>query len=79
VAIVSISIAAQAMSQLLTRAFYALKDTYTPLKVALFDLVFYILLSAGLVFGLQSGAIGVAVATTITGIFRTSSSDLVFR
>ncbi len=66
VAIIAISITAQALVQLLIRAFYALKDTKTPMLVALADVVLYITLSAYFVFGTNWGVLGIAAATTIT-------------
>ncbi|HEX7017333.1 MAG TPA: murein biosynthesis integral membrane protein MurJ [Patescibacteria group bacterium] len=66
VAVVAISITVQALVQLLIRAFYALKDTRTPLYVSLFDLLLYFLLCGGMVFYLNWGVMGIAVATTIT-------------
>lgn len=66
VAIVAISITAQSLVQLLVRGFYALKDTRTPLVVALIDIVLYLALCAYFVFYTNWGVIGVATATTIT-------------
>lgn len=66
VAIVAISITAQSLVQLLVRGFYALKDTRTPLVVALVDVVLYLALCAYFVFYTDWGVLGVAVATTIT-------------
>lgn len=66
VAVVAISITVQALVQLLIRAFYALKDTRTPLYVSLFDLGLYLVLCATFVFMLDWGVMGIAVATTVT-------------
>ena len=41
VGIIAVSITAQAMVQLLIRAFFALKDTWTPLLVGVFDLILF--------------------------------------
>lgn len=65
-AIVSLSVTAQAMIQLLTRAFYALKDTKTPFVISIVDLGIYLLLCAGLVFYTPLGVLGIALAITIT-------------
>lgn len=70
VAIVALSIAAQALTQLLIRAFYALHDTRTPLYIAVGDLILYLLLSAGLVFFTPLGVYGIALATTITAVLE---------
>ncbi len=66
VGILSLSIALQSLSQLLTRAFYALKDTKTPLFIAFFDLAFYLFLASFFVFGSQLQLYGLALATSIT-------------
>lgn len=66
VAVIAISITAQALVQLLIRAFYALKDTRTPLYVSLFDLGLYFFLCLILVFSLQLDVMGIAIATTLT-------------
>lgn len=70
VAIVVFSIAAQALTQLLIRAFYALHDTRTPLYVAGLDLLLYLSLSAGFVFFTPLGVYGIALATTITAFLE---------
>ena len=68
VAIVALSIAAQALTQLLIRAFYALHDTRTPLYVAVTDLIFYLVICALLVFYTPYGVYGIALATTLTAV-----------
>jgi len=68
VAIVALSITAQALAHLLNRAFYALKDTKTPFKIALVDLIIYFSLSYFFVFHTDLGVIGLAFATVITAI-----------
>lgn len=68
VAILAISVAAQAMGQLLVRSFYALKDTRTPLLVAINDVILYLLICGALVFGTNLGIVGIAVATSATAI-----------
>lgn len=66
VAILAISITVQALAHLLNRAFYALKDTKTPLLIAGIDLVIYFSLSYYFVFHTGWGVIGIAFATVIT-------------
>lgn len=68
VAIIAISITAQALVQLLIRAFYALKDTKTPLLIAVGDVVLYIALSAALLHWTNLGVYGIAIATTVTAL-----------
>jgi putative peptidoglycan lipid II flippase len=70
VGIIAISIAAQGLVSLLIRAFYALKDTRTPLYVAIVDMILYMVLCAIMVFVLRWDVLGLALATTITGIFE---------
>lgn len=70
VAIIAVSIAAQGLVQLLIRAFYALKDTRTPLFVAIADIALYMVLSAINVFWLHGGVLGLAMATSITALFE---------
>ena len=70
VAIVSVSIAAQALVHLLNRAFYALKDTRTPLLIAIFDVFLYLLISYLLVFVWKFGVLGIAVATSATALIE---------
>ncbi|PIR58817.1 MAG: hypothetical protein COU69_03390, partial [Candidatus Pacebacteria bacterium CG10_big_fil_rev_8_21_14_0_10_56_10] len=66
VGILSVSIVLQAMVHVMIRAFYALKNTKVPLVITLIDTALYFALSAGLVFGLQYGVLGIAIATTVT-------------
>lgn len=70
VAIVALSIAAQALTQLLIRAFYALHDTRTPLYIAAVDVILYLTLCIGLVFYTPLGVYGIAIATTVTAILE---------
>lgn len=70
VAIIALSIAAQAMVQLLIRAFYALKDTRTPLFVALFDGLIYLALCAFFVFMTPLGVYGIAVTIALTAFLE---------
>lgn len=66
VAIVALSITVQSLVQLLIRGFYALKDTRTPLVVALVDVVLYLILCGYFVFYTDWGVLGVATATSLT-------------
>jgi putative peptidoglycan lipid II flippase len=68
VAIVSISIAAQAVTQLLIRSFYALKDTKTPLYITIATVLFYLAGTSFAVFGMKSGLLGMAAVLSITNI-----------
>jgi len=70
VAILAVSITAQALVQLLIRTFYALKDTRTPLMVAGFDFVLYFFLVGTLVKFTQLGIYGIAIATAVTAILE---------
>ncbi len=67
-AIVSVSIGAQAIVQLLIRAFYALKNTRTPLKIAIITSSMYVILSWISVFVLHQDMTGIAAAVTISSI-----------
>ena len=69
-AIVSISIVGQSLVHLLIRAFYALKDTKTPLVVTCLDAVIYLILCGWFVFKTRYGVYGIAVTTTITGLLE---------
>ena len=64
VAIIAISITAQAMAQLLVRAFHALKDTKTPFIVTLITSLTYLLVSylAVFVFSLDVLGLGLAIS-----------------
>jgi putative peptidoglycan lipid II flippase len=68
VAIVSISIAAQAVTQLLIRSFYALKDTKTPLKITIATVLFYLTGTTVAVFGFKAGVLGMAAVLSIANI-----------
>ena len=70
VAILAISVAAQAMVQLLVRAFYALKDTKTPLVITLLTVVVYFSISVFFIFRTDYGVLGLAWATTISAYFE---------
>ncbi len=70
-AIIAISIALQAMGQLLIRAFYALEDTATPFYITSFSTIVYLFLSWLLVFVLEISIIGIAWATTAAAMVET--------
>lgn len=87
VAIISISVAAQAMVQLLTRAFHALKDTKTPFWITVVAVILYLGSSAGLVYFTDFGVLGLAVATSMAAfvelflflLFLNKKLDFVFK
>ncbi len=68
VAIISISIAAQAIVQLLVRAFHALKDTHTPLVITVTVGLMYLLMCWISVFVFHWGVIGMAIAISVSTI-----------
>lgn len=71
VGIIAISITVQSMMQIVIRAFFALKDTWTPLLVAGFDLTMYVV---GLLivntFLAQAGVVGVAWIICVAAFFE---------
>ena len=70
VAIIAISISAQAMVQLLIRAFHALKDTRTPLFITLITASFYLLSSWYFVFQTSWGVMGIAISTSVAAFLE---------
>lgn len=72
VGILAISISMQAMGQLLIRAFYALKNTRTPLLISTVDLILYLLLATYFVFISKQGLYGLAITTSITAFIELS-------
>ena len=64
VAIIAVSIGAQAMVQLLIRAFHSLKDTKTPLYITLIVVALYLGGSAATVYFTNWGIIGIAIVTS---------------
>lgn len=70
VAIISISVAAQAMVQLLTRSFHALKDTKTPFFITVISVILYLFSSAILVYFTDFGVMGLAVATSASAFLE---------
>ena len=65
-AVLAVSITAQAMVQLLIRGFHALKDTHTPLIISLIFTVFYLSSSYYVVTYTDFGILGLAVAGSIS-------------
>jgi putative peptidoglycan lipid II flippase len=70
VAILAISVAAQAMVQLLIRSFYALKNTRTPFYITLITAAIYVAVSAVVVYYTNWGVIGLAWATLIAAFLE---------
>ncbi len=68
VAIVAFSIAAQAMVQLFIRAFYALRDTKTPLLITMIEVGIYLGGSAYSVFMTDWGILGIAAITSFSAL-----------
>lgn len=66
VAILAISVAAQAMVQLLIRAFYALKNTKIPFFITFVTVVLYFVVSGIFVYVTDYGVLGLAWATTVS-------------
>lgn len=70
VAILTISIAAQAMVHILIRAFYALHNTKHPLAVSLLSTGVFLAISTYTTFFTTSGVIGLAIALSASTIFE---------
>ncbi len=70
VAIIAVSIGAQAMVQLLIRAFHALKDTHTPFFITLATALIYLLGSWYFVFNTSWGVMGIAISTSIAAFIE---------
>lgn len=70
VGIIAISIAAQAIVQVLIRAFYALKNTRTPFFITCLTVGFYVVVNCFFVFVLQIGVIGMGLAITLTAFIE---------
>jgi putative peptidoglycan lipid II flippase len=70
VAIIALSIAAQAMTQLLVRVFYALKDTSTPFFVTLSTVGLYVVTNICFVYFTDWGVLGLAVATLVSALLE---------
>jgi len=70
VAILAVSIAAQALVQTLIRAFHARKNTKTPLLLTAFSVTIYLVLSVIFVFSLNWGVLGIGVATSVAALIE---------
>jgi putative peptidoglycan lipid II flippase len=71
-AVFSVSIFSQSANYLLTRAFYALKDTVTPILIASATALLNIALSVVMVWVLKYGVWSVALAFSVTSILDTA-------
>lgn len=67
----ALGIVFQAIAALLTRAFYALHDTKTPVLVSLFAIIFNIVFDFILIKGLGLGVWGLAIAYSAASTFQT--------
>jgi putative peptidoglycan lipid II flippase len=72
VAIIAVSVAAQAMVQLLMRGFHALKDTKTPFYITLFTVIIYLIACGWFVYSTDYGVLGLAVATSLAAFIELS-------
>ncbi len=72
VAIIAISIAAQAMVQLLIRAFHALKDTKTPFIITLVTVFAYLLVAYLSVFVFSLDVLGLGMAISLSAFLELS-------
>lgn len=70
VAIIAISIAAQAMVQLLVRAFHALKDTKTPFVITLVTVFAYLLISYLSVYVFSLDVLGLGLAISLSAFLE---------
>ncbi|PIS14737.1 murein biosynthesis integral membrane protein MurJ [Candidatus Shapirobacteria bacterium CG09_land_8_20_14_0_10_39_12] len=77
-AAVAFSIFSQSASQLLVRGFYALHDTKTPFIVSLISVAVSVVLSLILIFSLNLGIFGLALAFSIANVFNLIALLLVF-
>ena len=69
-ALLSLSIFAQAMTQILIRAFYAFNNTKTPFFISIAYVFLYIGLAFWLTFGLDLKIFGLALAVSVSSIFQ---------
>lgn len=70
VGIMAISIFAQAVIELFIRSFYALQDTATPLILKTVTAIVNVFLSFWLVFSMQMGILGLALAISLTNFLQ---------
>lgn len=71
VAILAISIAARSLTHVVTRVFYALHDTRTPLVINLLSTIINVGLGYYLLFVVGTGVLGMAAAITTASLFET--------
>jgi len=69
-AVIALSIPAQAVVQLLIRSFHALKDTVTPLIVTTLSVTVYLLGAAGVIYLTDFGVLGLAAVTGIAAVLE---------
>ena len=69
-ALLSLSIFAQAMTQMLIRAFYAFNNTKTPFFISIAYVLLYIVLAFWLTFALDLKVLGLALAVSASSIFQ---------
>lgn len=72
------AIASQAIVQILVRAFYALHDTKTPLKIAIFSLIMNVLTSYFLITFTDWGILGLAVSESVSNLVQCFGLYFVF-
>ncbi|NLG06598.1 MAG: murein biosynthesis integral membrane protein MurJ [Candidatus Pacebacteria bacterium] len=66
VALIAISITAQAMVQLLVRSFYALKDSHSPFLVSMISMATYIIVNILGIYVFNWGVYAIGIAITLT-------------
>jgi len=59
-----------AINSIVIRGFYALQDTRTPLYISFFSLIINVLVAVGATFNFGFGVYGLALASTISGLFQ---------
>jgi len=74
----AVGIVSQAVSSLVVRAFYALSDTFTPVKVGVGTIIVNIALSAYFVLVLKTSVSGVALAFALANILQMVVLTLLF-
>ncbi len=72
------AIASQAVVQILVRAFYALHDTKTPLKISIFSLIINVLTSYLFVNYTDWGILGLAISASVSNLVQCFGLCLVF-
>ncbi len=75
-AVIALSIGLQSISQLMVRAYYALRDTITPLYIIAGSTLVYLCMSWVLVFQLQSTVVGIAWALALAALVEFCSFAL---